>query len=129
LIWVGNGRWLLPYAEKYVLALPLASVGAVAIFLSALGPAESTGWLRGNPILLYLGQISYGLYIFHELAIELVTQHWWKSCCPTTLQFITCSALELALTIALASLSWRYFELPFLRLKNRFLRFDLAPTS
>jgi len=77
-------------------------------------------------VLVYLGRISYGLFIFHMLAIQIVrtVQHFlvphvqgWQ------MKLALCAgsmALALGLTVALAALSYRYFETPFLALKARF---------
>jgi peptidoglycan/LPS O-acetylase OafA/YrhL len=75
--------------------------------------------------IVYLGKISYGLYVYHQLSLDLsanlmnhfqatnsVTQH--------TLFGIGHALLGMALTIALAVVSYRFFEKPFLRMKERF---------
>ena len=68
---------------------------------------------------IYLGRISYGLYVFHELAIRtlgfLLTRYSISGGVTTPLKGVC----AFALTILLASLSYRYFESPFLRLKKR----------
>ena len=68
----------------------------------------------------YLGKISYGLYIYHELAISLMEKlfNFFKPVQPfgkTLLQAIS----TLALTILIAHLSYRYFEKMFLRMKEK----------
>jgi peptidoglycan/LPS O-acetylase OafA/YrhL len=54
----------------------------------------------------YLGKISFGLYVFHAAALELASNAF----------------VGLVLTIAAAALSYRFLEMPFLRLKQRFAR-------
>lgn len=66
-------------------------------------------WL-GRPALVHLGRISYGLYVFHRLAINLVSAWWW----PARL------LLGFGITFVLATVSYRIVERPFLRLKTRF---------
>jgi peptidoglycan/LPS O-acetylase OafA/YrhL len=66
----------------------------------------------------YLGKISYGLYVYHVLAI------WFTvACCYAlhglNLLFVS-SGIALLLTIVAAILSYTYLETPFLRLKRRF---------
>lgn len=95
--------------------------GAILFFLAALGTPASyvPRWLT------YLGRISYGLYMFHSLVFHLVFQiarprietHLGLSPENTSLIGI---ALVLAITIAVAGVSYRYFERPFLKLKERF---------
>jgi peptidoglycan/LPS O-acetylase OafA/YrhL len=73
--------------------------------------------------LIYLGKISYGLYVFHLLALEMVVSIFvrvhagklWND-----FGFIPASPLALLITIGLAALSYRYLERPFLRLRHRF---------
>jgi peptidoglycan/LPS O-acetylase OafA/YrhL len=77
---------------------PLAAIASVAIIFGILGARLRTG--------SYLGKISYGLYVFHTAAIRVV---------PSPI-------LALPLTIAIAAVSYRYLESPFLRLKDRFKR-------
>jgi len=67
------------------------------------------GWSQPQSVigktLIYLGKISYGLYVVH-LAVLSVIPH--RPLCA------------LLITILLAHLSYQFLESPFLRLKNRF---------
>jgi peptidoglycan/LPS O-acetylase OafA/YrhL len=71
--------------------------------------------------LTYLGKISYGLYIYHlfakTLLVALVSAAGLeqKSTVRVLLYFATA-----ALTVLLASVSYRFFEMPFLKYKERF---------
>lgn len=69
---------------------------------------------------IYLGRISYGLYVFHVLAIELVNRTIPKS-------FAVRLPLALVLTVGLSAISYRYLEKPFLRLKLRFTHVSSRP--
>jgi peptidoglycan/LPS O-acetylase OafA/YrhL len=90
--------------------------GTVLIFLGFLGLSASLV-PKG---LRYLGQISYGLYVFHEFvgdSVSSAAKHWPR----IGLKGSPYSGiLELALTIALAALSYQFLERPFLRLKERY---------
>lgn len=75
--------------------------------------------------LVYLGKISYGLYVFH-LALGLVV-HAMVSLIVTprfhlgfAAQLGVTFTVTAVLTVVLASLSYHFYELPFLRLKRRF---------
>ena len=101
----------------------LVLAGTLLFFLSLLGvPAH----YLPKPI-VYLGRISYGLYLFHELIYTLVFHTWklrlfrlsealhltdWTGGIGTVIAFFT--------TVLLAHLSYQYYERPFLRLKQRF---------
>lgn len=70
-----------------------------------------------NKTMVYLGKISYGLYIFH-LPIIYTTKGLIKAyslTVPLPLKMI----IDLLLVIAVAGLSYRYFERFFLGLKDR----------
>lgn len=89
---VGNEGW--PVLVTY----PLVAAASVAVIFGTLGSRVRSG--------AYLGKISYGLYVFHAAVIRIMGS----------------PILALPLTIAIAALSYRYLESPFLRLKGRFAR-------
>lgn len=76
------------------------------------------GFLATRP-LVYLGRISYGLYVFHGAAYALT--HW------AGLQWSSRLLFAFLLTLGVAALSYRYLERPFLRLKQRYARVESAP--
>jgi peptidoglycan/LPS O-acetylase OafA/YrhL len=100
-----------------MLGYPLVGISCTLLFLSALGlPAERmrpVRWFR----LVYLGKISYGLYVYHLLALLLV--HMALSPLRMALHPLY-ALLGLALAVALSIASYQLLELPFLRLKERF---------
>ena len=70
-----------------------------------------------HPSLVYVGTISYGLYLFHEPLYALISpSHFTKGCTDG----MALDAAKLAATFALAIVSWELFEKPILRLKARF---------
>jgi len=106
ILWIGIGSALLIGSGAVgsnegwpvLITYPLAAIASVGIIFGILGARLRTG--------SYLGKISYGLYVFHAAAIRIVAS----------------PILALPLTIAIAALSYRYLESPFLRLKHRFER-------
>jgi peptidoglycan/LPS O-acetylase OafA/YrhL len=84
------------------LAVALACGSLLVAALSAPGLA--------HPTLVYLGRISYGLYVFHAACIAVVHPWWWPWRC----------LLGFGLTLAAAAASYRWLERPFLRLKQRY---------
>ncbi|HKD78678.1 MAG TPA: acyltransferase [Candidatus Angelobacter sp.] len=99
----------------------LTAVASAAILLSVMGAQNP--FLR-NKRLLYLGKISYGLYVLHEFA-HFCAMRLLPAATP--LQVIAQSVIGLALTIVLAVLSYRWLESPFLRLKERFAYVQSRP--
>jgi peptidoglycan/LPS O-acetylase OafA/YrhL len=78
----------------------------------------------------YLGKISYGIYMLHMVAIYTVSAlflrtSWWHG--HFALYCAGYYGAAFSLTFLLAGVSYRYFELPFLRLKDR--RFSLLPEA
>ncbi len=72
--------------------------------------------LEGRPI-RYLGKISYGLYMYHPIAIVLALQTtiWLGSPSDAFLYPLT-----LALTVLLAGVSYKYYESYFLNFKTNY---------
>jgi peptidoglycan/LPS O-acetylase OafA/YrhL len=94
--------------------------GILAIVVCTALVAAPVG-LLGHPILVYLGRISFGLYVFHFPVIHGVlnvvdTMSW-----PIRL------SASFGLTLLLAAYSYRFLEQPFLRLKHRFTYVRSAP--
>jgi peptidoglycan/LPS O-acetylase OafA/YrhL len=98
------------------LAFLVAALGCGAVIVFTLAGGGS--WLA-HPVLVYLGKISYGLYVFHSLAIHLVESFWWPW------RF----SLSFAITVVFAALSYQFMERPFLRLKGRFTHVPSGPVE
>ena len=65
---------------------------------------------------LHLGKISYGLYVYHGLALVI----FGNILRGARFQTVWIVILALAATVVLATLSYKYLEQPFLRIKERF---------
>jgi peptidoglycan/LPS O-acetylase OafA/YrhL len=81
-----------------------------------------------NPMLMSIGGIAYGAYLFHEPVLGLCYA-WTRGTLPvitdfTTLLITFCSLL---LTLGLAKLSWVYFERPLVRRGRRHSYVTNAP--
>ena len=110
-VWFELMRPLTPYIRSGDAgAATLAFLGVALACGGLLLAALAGGTLLSRPAFVYLGRISYGLYVFHATAIWLVFDWWWAYRAP----------VALALTVAAAAVSYRYLELPFLRLKARY---------
>ena len=97
--------------------------GAIAIVLLAIDPKTLMSKLLSNRQLRYLGTISYGFYIFHDMPHYFYNVifnnlsnrfgfHAGRQLIPLLIAFVA--------TLGLASASYYGFERPFLRMKNRF---------
>lgn len=110
--------WLPLYFGGFV-ALGVALTGLVGhLVMAPTGPAARA--LSGRP-LVWLGQRSYGFYLWHFPVLVALSQ-------------VTGSPLVLAIVGLLASLactvvSWRVVEQPFLRMKRRFELGERVPVA
>jgi peptidoglycan/LPS O-acetylase OafA/YrhL len=70
----------------------------------------------------FVGKISYGIYVIHPLLIFGLSALYRGAGIqlPTTAATILIYCIITAATILVAWLSYRFFESPFLRLKNSF---------
>src|SRR5687768_4248048 len=95
----------------------LASVMLLMALLRTEAPL-----LRVAPFswLVYLGRISYGLYVFHLFALALMMNVSVLPGLGIPLNFELRVLLSFLLTVGWASASYRWLEQPFLRLKERF---------
>jgi peptidoglycan/LPS O-acetylase OafA/YrhL len=116
--------------QRRLLGASLLLTVAQLFFLGALGLTLFLGtgkWPRlvNIPILQFFGEISYGLYLIHWLffaGYDAIASKLWPSSHPA-LGEMTLLSLRFICAAGLASiaafLSRKYFEGPFLRLKNR----------
>lgn len=119
-VWLTAGHFFRLTMNFMLAGYPAMAVGAWLIFLSALGSRIAPGWLR------YLGKISYGLYVFHGLALYISAKCLGESI-HNLRDFVLYWVWGLAMTVGMAALSYRFFESPFLRLKDRFARVKSRP--
>jgi peptidoglycan/LPS O-acetylase OafA/YrhL len=119
-LWLAAGHFYSLALSFMLLGYPAMAVGALLIFLSVLGSPLAPRWLR------YLGKISYGLYVFHDLALALSAKIMGGNVHSLRL-FAIYWLLGLSMTILTAALSYRFLESPFLRLKERFTRVKSRP--
>lgn len=96
------------------------AVVALATVVVSTG-ANGARWLSGRT-LGFIGKISYGMYVWHILALRLVLtrmkipgvatgESWWTFYTVTMIGTIFCATL-------IAAVSWHIIEMPFLRLKR-----------
>lgn len=118
-----------------LLGYPLAAVGSGAFLLAALGAGGAGVRLVTNAWLVYLGRISYGLYVYHLFAMIFTSHYvfplylgWLRgSEWPLWVGWLVYITLSFSLTVLLAAASYRWLESPFLRLKDRFTYIESRP--
>jgi len=94
----------------YKIAFPLAGLFGASIIMSVVHPASRFAPLLQNPILTWIGQRSYAIYLWHWVifqvtrpSVDLAGQMWAQY------------ALRILIVFALADISLRYVELPIRR--------------
>jgi peptidoglycan/LPS O-acetylase OafA/YrhL len=132
-------RWALPAGLAcYVAALALTHYhpgSHIGVMVGPLGEALIFCWLigrasagfRGAPgrllelrPLVYLGTITYGIYILHNLVPLPMEASADALGVPYHRGGVAHFVVSVALSIAIAALSWHAFEAPLNRLKRRF---------
>ena len=114
-----SARWLGLDGWGANLAFPLLTTASLFVLVAAVG----AGRTLSNPVLVYLGRISYGLYVLHVLAIKITDA---RLRVPLGLSQGRAIVVSLALTILLAALSYALVEKPFLRLTRHFSAVGVA---
>ena len=111
---VPMSHWVMNYVEA----------GIFLVFILNLSTNPSIRISMEHPVLTKLGDISYGIYMYHTLCITLCiyTLHYFSVENSNLILFnILLYGMSVCLTIGVAWLSYQYFEKFFLSLKERFL--------
>jgi peptidoglycan/LPS O-acetylase OafA/YrhL len=118
-----------PLVWRMALGWPLAAAASAVILVAVLGDSGPIGWLLRLGPVVYLGRISYGLYIWHQVGLLAVAQYFPHHTAASK-DWIGHFVVGLPVTVALAALSYRFVEQPFLRLKaQRFTIIRSAPEA
>lgn len=113
---------LMPCFVPRILDRALFAASAASLLLYQVQGMPTRLRLSHSPLLQWAGRISYGLYCLHPIAVLAAIQVMERSGLDHTVwcALIWQPGLALVLTVMLAWASHRWFERPFLRLKDRF---------
>jgi peptidoglycan/LPS O-acetylase OafA/YrhL len=110
---------------------PLVALGCTAFMVATL---NSGARFLVNRWLIYLGRISYGLYVYHwptlglvNLYFQLVFGGGGPQARPLWMAQAFYLLVSFFLTFFIATASYRWLEAPFLRLKSRFTYVESRP--
>jgi len=124
--------WLVPVLGLFLVAathgryqfssVTLSTVGASLFagwLLLAMPYAKSIGYFLSLPILVYFGRISYGIYLWHQVIISMLTD---RISHDSMAGKIAVDSIVILGAILLSAASYKYLELPSLSLKEKFQR-------
>ena len=114
-----------PLMQSVGFTVVAAFFAAVLLIVVAARPAGPTGRVFASPVLRWFGKYSYGLYVFHHLILFLTplvlpSAKLREITGSTPLAALASIAINAALSIVAAYLSWHLYEKWFLRLKRFF---------
>lgn len=111
--WIPGGVGSVGLNQVFIYSL--VALGAMLMVYSCLEKNIISRMLSFRPI-SYLGKISYGLYVFHILTID-ITQKYFEN---KSVGLLSIFAISLLLTIIVSALSYELFEKYFLKIKKKF---------
>ena len=96
---------------------PIVAAATTIILLASLMNRDvPKNWFMN--LLVYLGRISYGLYVWHLLALDLAGR--WQIGSRYIVSLATKVILGFVLTVGFSVISYEFYESYFLRLKEKF---------
>lgn len=109
-----------PWVET--LGLSLIDMIGASILLLAIQPGNFVSRFLSITVLRRIGQMSYGFYVFHLIPAQFYGAAASGICGRSTgvVFALTQGSIALAGTLILSYFSFRFYEAPFLRLKDRF---------
>jgi peptidoglycan/LPS O-acetylase OafA/YrhL len=114
-----------PFIEHGLTSWPLTpaavSLSGACLVVNCIEARDRTfAWLA-NPLLMHIGAISYGIYVYHYFVPQVIFTHandlavWLGSSMWTKLLR---TLIWVGITLLVAEISWRFMERPALRLKT-----------
>lgn len=79
-----------------------------------------TKLIFSNSIVVSLGKISYGIYLYHFIVYSLLDKHISPSMYEILHEMKLINPMKILITIIIAYLSWNLIERPILKLKRHF---------
>jgi peptidoglycan/LPS O-acetylase OafA/YrhL len=113
-----------PWMQTGGYTLLAAFFAAVLVVTVTASPSGLVGWFGHSALLRFFGKYSYGLYVWHGLALPFLqgylTPRMTDLLGSPFLVVVVQTAVSIAITLAVALLSWHLYEKQFLKLKRFF---------
>lgn len=125
---LGEYTWWAPLNRTLGLWLSSWAAALLVLWIICFRDSRFTRFLRFRP-LLYMGSISYGVYLLHmpvATLLETAAAHFGWAGYGNSFQGMI---ISLTAAIASASVSWFFFEKPILSLKDKLTARILAPRA
>lgn len=104
----------------WVWSYSVVALLAGSIVLVVLDGGRLRAWLSVRP-LVWLGVVSYGVYLIHRPVLWLVVHYVVRNAGPFSARAVASTVLAVAVTACLACLSYRFVERPFMVRKRNSL--------
>ena len=115
------------YPAEVIFAFALLYAGIIGLVVLHAGSRWL--WPLRLRVPVYLGQISYGLYLYHYVVYWIIDGCHQRPDSLKIGQPWTTQAVKLSVTLGVAMASWHLIERPILRWKDRFRYRDGSPSE
>jgi peptidoglycan/LPS O-acetylase OafA/YrhL len=111
---------LIPESTEFSFVFKPTFIAAVFTLIICLFISAESGIVIKSKLLNYLGVRSYGLYVFHIIAIHMLYQYYLLHHIKidSSLSLIIFMLITFSSTVLVSMLSYRYFEKPLLSLRR-----------
>jgi peptidoglycan/LPS O-acetylase OafA/YrhL len=120
------------FGNLFPLWFTLLATASTALVAMCLKPNSRTARIFRSRFLRFFGRYSYGLYVFHSVLpmfyMKPMTDYTNVQIPNHAFGNVLNAVIELALALGVSMLSYRYFEMPFLKLKRFFHPVPAIPT-